>query len=205
MTADVRPPHEDGRDDAPQREHAAEAGREDRAAVVGPPIEDVLARGRMTPPLPPLTIPGYVRQARRRADMSQRELARAAGIHASTVGRIEAGELTPSLRIFRKILGIGGMMLAVVDTLGRVVPPMQDWVSARDGAERRYPSHLDTILDPLPGEWWGDTYGLARPPETFYRDRRRRDAQRKRSQWEVRVAQYRHEPMPPLPRRDPGG
>jgi hypothetical protein len=33
-------------------------------------------------------------------------------------------------------------------------------------AERRYPAHLDTVLDPAPGEWWGDRYGLARPPET---------------------------------------
>ena len=44
---------------------------------------------------------------------------------------------------------------------------MRDWEDTRDGAERRYPSHLDTILDPEPGEWWADIYGLARPPETF--------------------------------------
>jgi hypothetical protein len=74
---------------------------------------------------------------------------------------------------------------------------MQTWDETLDGAERRYPAHLDTILDPKYGEWWGDVYGLVRPPETFHRDRARRDAQRRRSQWEVRVAKHRGEPPPP--------
>jgi len=66
-------------------------------------------------------------------------------------------------------------------------------------AAMRYPSHLDTILDPVAGEWWADDYGLARPPETFYRDRRLRDAMRARSQWEVRVAKLRNSPEPRRP------
>jgi hypothetical protein len=74
---------------------------------------------------------------------------------------------------------------------------MEDWDDTRDGAERRYPSHLDTILDPEPGEWWADIYGLARPPETFHRSREMRDAQRRRSVWEVRVGQNRGVPPPP--------
>jgi len=49
------------------------------------------------------------------------------------------------------------------------------------------------------GEWWADDYGLARPPETFYRDRRLRDAMRARSQWEVRVAKLRNSPEPRRP------
>ena len=56
---------------------------------------------------------------------------------------------------------------------------------------------VDVILDPVMGEWWADIYGLARPPETFYRDRAERDAQRRRLQWEVRVAKYRNDPPPP--------
>ncbi|WP_431909905.1 hypothetical protein [Micromonospora carbonacea] len=40
-------------------------------------------------------------------------------------------------------------------------------------------------------------YGLARPPETFYRNRSYRDAMRRRSRWEVRVAKLRHVPPPP--------
>ncbi|MEU5563954.1 hypothetical protein [Micromonospora musae] len=53
------------------------------------------------------------------------------------------------------------------------------------------------IVRPEPGEWWADIYGLARPPETFYRNRDVRDAMRRRSQWEVRVAKYRNVPPPP--------
>lgn len=144
---------------------------------------------------------GIVRAVRRRADASQRELARFAGVHHTTIGRIEAGTLTPSIDMLRRIIAVAGFRLAVVDEFGRVLTPMRDRDDTRDGANRRYPSHLDTILDPEPGEWWADLYGLARPPETFHRDRRMRDAQRRRSQWEVRVAKYRHDPPPPDPRR----
>ncbi|TDB74089.1 MULTISPECIES: helix-turn-helix domain-containing protein [unclassified Micromonospora] len=142
-------------------------------------------------------VAGIVRAVRRRADRSQRELARAAGLHHGTVGRIEAGELLPSLAVLHRILAVGGFHLAVVDRCGRVLQPMRDRDDIRDGAERRYPAHLDTILDPKPGEWWADIYGLARPPETFYRNRAVRDEMRRRSQWEVRVAKYRNVPPPP--------
>ncbi|MBV1849902.1 helix-turn-helix domain-containing protein [Catellatospora tritici] len=140
---------------------------------------------------------GLIRAARRRADLSQRELARGAGLHPSTVGRIEAGELVPSLATFNLLMIATGFYLAVVDEEGAVLIPMDDREDLRDGAGRRYPSHLDVIPDPEPGEWWADIYGLARPPETFHRDRARRDAQRRRSQWEVRVQKYRHDPEPP--------
>jgi transcriptional regulator with XRE-family HTH domain len=144
-------------------------------------------------------ISGLVRRARRIGDMSQRELARAAGVSQAAVSRVEAGTLVPSLGLLQKILGIAGLWLVVVDGAGHVVEPMEDWQDTRDGAGRRYPSHLDTILDPRPGEWWGDRYGLMRPPETFRRDRAVRDMQRARSQWEVRVAKFRNVPPPPDP------
>ncbi|WP_231605669.1 helix-turn-helix transcriptional regulator [Micromonospora sp. HK10] len=138
---------------------------------------------------------------RRRADVSQRQLARFAQVHPTTVGRIEAGTLTPSLAMLLRIIGTAGLRLVVVDESGRVLRPMRDRADLRDGAERRYPSHLDVITDPEPGEWWADRYGLARPPETFYRNREVRDALRRLSQWEVRVAKYRAAPRPPTPRR----
>ncbi|MFF5175317.1 helix-turn-helix domain-containing protein [Micromonospora sp. NPDC000089] len=146
---------------------------------------------------PPWPVAGVVRAIRRRADASQRELARKAGLHPGTIGRIESGSLTPSITVLCRIIAVAGQRLAVVDEAGRVLIPMGDREDIRDGAERRYPSHLDTILDPEPGEWWADVYGLARPPETFYRDRAVRDAMRRRSQWEVRVAKYRSDPPPP--------
>jgi transcriptional regulator with XRE-family HTH domain len=147
-----------------------------------------------------LFVAGVVRRVRRIADMSQRELATAAGTASSTVGRIEAGVLQPSLALLLRVLAVAGLRLVVVDAEGRVVQPMADGDDTRDAAERRYPSHLDTILDPEPGEWWGDVYGLMHPPETFHRDRARRDMQRTRSRWEVRVAKYRSVPPPPDPR-----
>ncbi|MEV7330939.1 XRE family transcriptional regulator [Micromonospora sp. NPDC093244] len=113
------------------------------------------------------------------------------------MGRIEAGSLTPSLAVLERLLGAGGLYLVVVDQEGRIVQPMVDREDVHDGAGRRYPSHLDTILDPEPGEWWGDRYGLARPPETYHRSSVDREARRRRSQWEVRVAQHRHIPPPP--------
>jgi hypothetical protein len=91
------------------------------------------------------------------------------------------------------------LTLVVVDEDGRVVVPMRVWDGTRDGADRQFPAHLDLILDPRPGEWWADVYGLARPPETFHRDRYWRDAKRRRSQWEVRVKQFRGTPPPPEP------
>ncbi len=141
---------------------------------------------------------GLVRRARRIGDMSQRQMATMAGVHSSTVGKVEAGTMTPSLDLMQRLLGAAGLFLIVVDCDGRVVLPMRE-TEFRDGADRRYPSHLDTILDPEPGEWWADQFGLARPPETFYRNRERRDMLRRRSQWQVRVAKYRSRPEPPDP------
>ncbi|MEU1249480.1 helix-turn-helix transcriptional regulator [Micromonospora arida] len=145
----------------------------------------------------PWPVVGIVRAVRRHADLSQRELARWARVHHATIGRIEAGRTVPSIELLRRIVGVVGCRLAVADEFGRVLRPMRDWEDTRDGAGRRYPSHLDTILDPEPGEWWADIYGLARPPETFYRNREVRDAMRRRSQWEVRVARHRGDPPPP--------
>lgn len=142
---------------------------------------------------------GLIRRARRMADLSQRELARRAKVSQSTVARLESGDLRPSLDVMQTLLATAGLHLVVVDEEGHVVLPMRESVETRDGADRRYPSHLDTILDPRPGEWWADGYGLARPPETFHRDRKRRDEMRARSRWEVRAKLLRGAPEPPNP------
>jgi transcriptional regulator with XRE-family HTH domain len=143
-----------------------------------------------------LPIVGLVRQVRRTASFSQRELAKAVGVSQATVSRIEAGTVIPSLAMLSRLLRAAEFWLVAVDEDGRMVIPMDDWDDTRDGAERRYPSHLDTILDPEPGEWWADQYGLARPPETFHRDREHRDVMRLRSQYEVRAKTHRGLPPP---------
>jgi transcriptional regulator with XRE-family HTH domain len=142
-------------------------------------------------------VPGLLRRARRLADLSQHQLATRAGVPQSTVARVESGKLAPSLRMFQRLLAAAGLSLVVVDADGRVIQPMRESDDVRNGGDRRYPSHLDTILDPRSGEWWGDAYGLARPPETFWRNRARRDAMRAMSEYETRAHLHRHESPPP--------
>jgi hypothetical protein len=97
------------------------------------------------------------------------------------------------------MLAVAGLWLVVVDDDGHVVTPMRDIPDIHHGGGWRYPSHLDVILDPRPGEWWADSYGLTRPPETFHRDHGRRAALQVRSQWEVRAKLNRGVPPPPDP------
>ncbi|TBL42065.1 helix-turn-helix domain-containing protein [Verrucosispora sp. SN26_14.1] len=152
------------------------------------------------PTLGAFPIAGLVRRVRRIVGLSQTRMARFARVAPSTVARVESGTLTPSLAVLERLIGAAGLYLVVVDQDGHVILPMEVWDDTLDGAGRRYPAHLDTILDPKPGEWWADIYGLARPPETFKRCRVEREARRRRSQWEVRVAKYRNDPPPPDPR-----
>jgi transcriptional regulator with XRE-family HTH domain len=129
--------------------------------------------------------------------MSQRQLATATRLSQSTLARIESGSMMPSLGVLLRLLAVGRLVLVVTEEDGRVVRPMQIWDDTRDGAHRQFPAHLDLIIDPRFGEWWADGYGLARPPETLHRNRKLRDAMRKRSQWEVRVKLFRNDPPPP--------
>jgi DNA-binding XRE family transcriptional regulator len=142
---------------------------------------------------------GLTRRVRRISDMSQRQLAEAVNVSRSSISKVEAGALAPTIRLMQRILAVAELRLVAVDRDGHLELPMEDWQDIEDGGGRRYPSHLDTIVDPRVGEWWADQYGLARPPETFRRDRAVRDAERRRSQWEVRVAKYRFDPPPPNP------
>jgi DNA-binding XRE family transcriptional regulator len=156
------------------------------------------------PPLPPPfvtaeSVPGLVRAVRRGADKSQRELAKAAGVARSTVAKLETGDLTPSLPTLVRMLEVADLALVATDPNGAVVQPMSSWDDTRDGGGKLFPAHLDLIIDPKWGEWWADKYGLARPPETYHRDRAYRDAKRALSQWAVRVQQFRHDPVPENP------
>ena len=47
---------------------------------------------------------GLVRAARRRADLSQRELARSANVSPSMISRVEAGTITPSLPMLSRLI-----------------------------------------------------------------------------------------------------
>ena len=144
-------------------------------------------------------LPGLIRRVRRTADMSQRELAKWAGISPAAIAKYEKGRLTPSLPTFQRVLNAANYLLVVTDVDGHIVAPLEVWQDVSDLARRRFPPHLDTILDPVMGDWWADGYGLQRPPETFRRNRAQRDYERRLSQWEVRVAQLRNAPRPRMP------
>jgi HTH-type transcriptional regulator/antitoxin HipB len=84
---------------------------------------------------------GYVRRARRLADLSQRELSERTGIGQSRISRIEGGA-DVDLRSFVRILAAADLRLVVVDATGAPVTPMPADVF-RDHAGRRRPAHLD--------------------------------------------------------------
>lgn len=125
-------------------------------------------------------LPGVLRRIRRIADLSQRELAAAAGVSASTIGQAESGARDLSVRLVALMAHLAGLRLALVDDTGSEVEPMsQDAV--RDMGGRRFPAHLDTRYSD-DGWWHGPhRYDRAQPWYTFDRDRRTRDAHRVRS------------------------
>lgn len=90
---------------------------------------------------PTLDVSGYVRRARRLADLSQRDLADRLGVNQATIARVESGGAL-DLDDFVHILGLAGLQLRVFDAQDDEVKPMPDDVF-RDRAGRRRPAHLD--------------------------------------------------------------
>lgn len=122
---------------------------------------------------------GLLRRIRRRADLSQRELAAAAGIAPSTVAHAEAGTRDLPARALARAAELADLRLALLDTAGQEVGPMTP-DGARDTGDRRLPAHLDTRHGDE--RWWYDVhrYGRERPWFTFDRKRDARDAGRRR-------------------------
>ena len=122
---------------------------------------------------------GLLRRVRRLADMSQRELAQAAGVSATAVGRAEAGG---GLRVGQlvRIAALAGLRLALLDPSGTEVTPMRA-DAVRDAAGRSFPAHLDTRHGD--DDWWGGEHRprLRPPRHTFDRDRALRDGRRRAS------------------------
>jgi len=54
-----------------------------------------------------------VREARKRADLTQAELARRAGVPQSTIGRIESGARVPSVALAERLIRAAGFELRV--------------------------------------------------------------------------------------------
>lgn len=142
----------------------------------------------------------YVRAVRRVADASQRELATASGISRSVIDRIESGAVQPRVAQLGTLLGLVGWHLGVIDETGRLAPALEHVAHPlRDGGDRHYPAHLDLIVAPERGEWWGDWLGYQSPPETYRLDRAARDVRRAQSQWDLRRGPYQTRPNAPRP------
>jgi transcriptional regulator with XRE-family HTH domain len=134
------------------------------------------------------TAGALLRAARRRADLSQRQLAETVGVSRRTVERAESGEAqVVSVGLLTQLLAVAGCRLIAVDDFSRplLVAPADQ---LRDRAGRSYPAHLDVRVPRRWLDWWGDlpfsTYAdksmapRQRPRYTFDRSRPERDARR---------------------------
>ena len=90
-----------------------------------------------------------VRGLRRRATMSQRELAGAAGLPQSTVARIEAGQSDPRWSTIVRLVEAAGRQLLLAGDKGDIPAP-DLFEDVRDDGGRQWPAHLHARL---PG-WW---------------------------------------------------
>jgi transcriptional regulator with XRE-family HTH domain len=92
---------------------------------------------------------GLIRRARRRAKLSQRDLAHHLGVSQSAVAKWETARTEPSARMLARILEVAGLHLVAVADDGTRVRPMNP-VAARDAAHRRYPAHTFVWSE----GWW---------------------------------------------------
>ena len=60
-----------------------------------------------------MSIVSIVREARRRAGLTQAALAKKAGVPKSTVGRIESGARTPSVELVERLVRAAGLEVTV--------------------------------------------------------------------------------------------
>jgi transcriptional regulator with XRE-family HTH domain len=86
----------------------------------------------------PFNAGAYLRRARQRIQVSQRELAWRARVSHATVSRAESGALVPSLAMLQRLLAVAGLHLVVIDETGRVMRPVH--AIRRDASARRYPA-----------------------------------------------------------------
>jgi transcriptional regulator with XRE-family HTH domain len=161
----------------------------------------------------PVDLGVTLRSLRRQADLSQRQLARRAGVPASTVARIESGSAQdPKFRtIERLVAAAGGALTAAPAQCGALdggPEPAHPYEAIRDEAGRQYPAHLDVrrVIEAQDwwGAWWASWYNLPRerwprtaPEHTYDLDRNRRQHRRRQAWGRAAVNRLTIEQLPP--------
>jgi HTH-type transcriptional regulator/antitoxin HipB len=124
---------------------------------------------------------GYVRRARRVADLSQRDLADILGLSRAAVGRLESTPGRVDLPTMEAILALADLRLAVVDSAGRPVEAVPA-DTLRDHGNRRFPAHLDATPPDIgfPNERGVQPRRGLPPARGWYRQRQERNRLRER-------------------------
>ena len=133
------------------------------------------------PPWPPDVagrLGDYIRELRFHADLSQRQLATAAGVTPAMVARIESDNvIDPKLSTVSRLVAAMGHRLLICDADNAPAEPQhRAFDDCRDQGDRRFPAHLDAVPR-RPGmvpNWWEEHLG----PWTFIRNRDFRDLRR---------------------------
>jgi transcriptional regulator with XRE-family HTH domain len=152
-----------------------------------------------------------LRALRRKADLSQRELAVRSGVSQAAIARIESGRSSnPSFRTVERLVRAAGGAVGLAATAPSAAEPVPH-EELRDAAGRHYPAHLDIKEVTRPEQWWGSWWTLTMiesrwplervPPYTFHRARWVRDGCRERTARGHRVA-VRRAVVPGLDERD---
>ena len=128
--------------------------------------------------VPTFALSGALRRIRRRADVSQRELARVCGISQSAVAQAENGIRDLPVPILVTAAASAGLRLAMLDDDGREVETMTD-TAVRDLGGRRFPAHLDTRRSDEGRRRYEPRRDRPETSFTYRRDRDARDARRR--------------------------
>jgi len=141
-----------------------------------------------------------LRQARRDADMSQRELARWSGVPKSVIADAETGLRATSLHVAQQLLNTAGYRIVIVNRKGEPVDQlMVD--DRRDRHGRRFPPHLD-VRELSPAELtWRRRFEYRPNPLTAHTYRLNRDA-RDAERYQGWYGEGPHNWLPPHPNRE---
>jgi transcriptional regulator with XRE-family HTH domain len=172
---------------APAAYREAGAGRDRGTAVstatrvvhTGRPLRPTVPVRRHPRDVSSFDLSGVLRRIRRRADLSQRELAAACGLPQSAVAQAESGRRDLPVGALVRAAEQAGLRLALLDAAGREVAGMSP-DAVRDAYGRRFPAHLDTHFADERAGRYEHRYDRGQPWFTVDVDRGARDDLRRR-------------------------